>query len=570
MMCGVCPALGPRARRWAGLLIACAPLWAQAQALPDAGSVLRDAQRAQPAAPPPGLPPAPAAAAPRAPDDTRFQVSRFELQGVTLLPLAELQALLKPWREREVVFADLQDATRAIAERYRERGWYASAQLPPQDVVDGVVRVQVSEALFGGLRIDDSAALPISRERIERTFGQQQQAGEPLSLTRMNRALGLLNDLPGVRAKAALDAGAQAQATDVLLGFEPRPPWSGSSLLDNQGARSTGAYRINSSLNLDNPRGMGDQAQANVMASEGVRYLRLAYSLPLGYSGLRVGVNASKLLYRVIEGPGAATQAEGSAGTRGLTISQPWWRTGTANANLGLSHTEADYTNRALGQTSSTKTGRTTSLTLSGDLYDTWLGGASNLWSLTATHGQMAELSFSNASSPQPTRSHNQYDKLSANLARLQRISETHSLWLSWTSQHAFRPLDSSEKFTLGGAQAVRAYPGTEGTGDQGWLLTLESRHNLRSDVQLSAFYDTGRVTVSQNIQRAAPERGINHYALSGAGLSLRYTHSGSTFATLTWARRLGSNPLANASTGKDTDGTRVLNRFWLTVSSLF
>lgn len=532
----------------------CAGVQAQGVAAPDAGSVLRDLQRAQPQ-PAPALPPKAPEPAPRAADDTAFQVSRFELQGVTLLPLAELQALLKPWRGRDVVFADLQDATVAIAERYRERGWYATAQLPPQDVVDGVVRVQVNEALFGGLRIDEAASLPLSRERINRTFGAQQQAGEPLNIMRMNRAIGLLNDLPGVRAKAALDAGSQAQATDVVLGFEPRPAWSGSATLDNQGSRATGAERLNSSFSLDNPSGWGDQAQANFMTSEGVKFMRLAYSVPVGYAGLRLSAHASAMNYRLVTGANAL----GSAYTRGLSLNQPWLRGTTANANLGASHTQADYFNEANGQSISRKSGRITALTVSGDAYDTWQGGASNIWSVSTTFGDMTELGTGTK----------RQAKLNANVARLQRVSDTHNLWLSWTGQRAFKPLDSSEKFTLGGAQGVRAYAASQGIGDHGWLLTLESRHNLRSDLQLSAFYDTGGVTVSQDTAAVKPET-VNNYSLSGAGLGLRYTHSSNTSANLVWSRRLGSHPLADAKTGKDTDGTRVLDRLWLTVSSFF
>lgn len=533
--------------------------WAQSSAVPDAGTILRDTQRALPGQPAPNLPPAPAATEKtRLPDDIVFQVQKFDIQGVTLLPLAEVQAALRPWRGRDVVFADLETAMRELADLYQKRGWYATAQLPPQDLVDGVVRVQVSEAMFGGLRIDESGPLPISRERIDRTFGQQHAAGEPLNLTRMNRAVALLNDIPGVRAKAALDAGIQALATDVLLAFEPRPAWSGSASLDNQGSHATGAERINASFNLDNPSRFGDQAQANLMASEGVKYIRLVYSVPVGYAGLRLAVNASGLRYEVIKGQNASSQAKGTAQTRGLSLSQPLLRASEANSNFSVSHNQTDYFNQANGQSTSRKSGRITALTLSGDAYDTWQGGATNIWSVSTSFGDMAELGAATKSQA----------KLNANIARLQRVSESHNLWISWTGQRAFKPLDNSEKFTLGGAQGIRAYSGAEGIGDHGWLLTLESRHNLRPDLQLSAFYDSGAVTVSQDPGVIKSET-INRYKLSGVGLAVRYAHSSNTSVNLTWSQRLGENPVPQRS-GSDTDGTRVLNRFWVAVTSAF
>jgi hypothetical protein len=37
-----------------------------------------------------------------------------------------------------------------------------------------------------------------------------------------------------------------------------------------------------------------------------------------------------------------------------------------------------------------------------------------------------------------------------------------------------------------------------------------------------------------------------------------------------TWSRRLGHNPAANPNTGADSDGTRTLNRLWLSASLNF
>jgi hemolysin activation/secretion protein len=529
---------------------------AQAPALPDASAILRDTQRALPGQALPQLPAPARAGLPRLPDDTVFRVQKFDVRGVTLIPLADVQAVLRPWLHRDVVFADLEEGMRAIADLYLERGWYANVQLPPQNVIDGVVRVDVTEAHFGALRLDEREDNPISSERIKRTFGNHQAAGEPLNLHRMNRAIGLLNDLPGVGIKAALDSGLQPGSTDVVVSFEPKPSFGGSASLDNQGARSTGYARASLNLNLDNPNRLGDQAQANLMASEGVRYVRLGYSLPAGYSGLRAGVNTSALRYHLIGTFDTSDGSYGSASTRSFTLTYPWLRSQTSNVNLAATYTDAEYINYVNGTETSRKTGRTTMLNIVGDFYDAVLGGSTNQWGLSMSSGRMV----------------NQFAKLNANLARIQRLSEATSLWVSWSGQHAFDNLDTSEKFTLGGAQGVRAYPGIQGTGDHGWLLTVEARHNLRPDLQATVFHDHGRVSWSQDPDAMPPDnaQNLNSYSLRGAGLGLRYTYASSTTVNLTWSRRLGVNPVANTSTGADADGTRLLDRFWVNVSSFF
>ena len=531
--------------------------WAQGVAVggtPDAGSLLRDTQRALPA-PAPKPPPAPVVRPPAAKDDTRFEVKRFDLQGITLIAPVEVQAVLQPWLKREVVFADLEQALQAIASLYQERGWYARAQLPEQDVVDGVVRIQIIEAQLGEVRFADVKEWPIARERIERIFKHRQSPGQPLSLSAMNRSVSVLNDTPGVAVKAALDAGAQAQATDLVVSVEDKPVFAGSASTDNQGSRSTGPWRVSLNLSLDNPGRYGDQVSANLMASEGVRYLRLSYALPLGYDGLRLAVHGSVLNYRLLGSFQTPGGTFGSAWTRGFVLSYPWLRSAGGNVNLSLTGNDADYVNYANGIESSRKAGRTAAFNVGGDLYDEWAGGGTNLWGLTYTGGRVV----------------NSFNKLAVNLARLQRVNPETSLWLSFNGQRSLDNLDSSEKFSLGGAQGVRAYPGAQGSGDHGWLLTMEARRSLRPDLQLTVFHDRGGVSYSRDSAAVPPDnvQKRNSYRLQGWGLGLNYTLTAKTSAKLTVARRLGANPVPSPS-GADADGTRIDNRVWLNLSSFF
>jgi hemolysin activation/secretion protein len=73
-----------------------------------------------------------------------------------LINEAALQMALHTWLNRPVVFADLQAATRVIADVYRSQGRLARPQLPAQDLIDGVVTVQVIEARVGEVRVADS------------------------------------------------------------------------------------------------------------------------------------------------------------------------------------------------------------------------------------------------------------------------------------------------------------------------------------------------------------------------------------------------------------------------------
>lgn len=536
------------------LAAALMPAWAQTSAAPDAGSLLRDTQRALPA-PEPRLQPPAARPASRPSDELRFSVKRFDLSGINLIAPVEVQAVLKPWLGPEIAFADLEKATQAIGTLYQERGWYARAQVPEQDVIDGVVRIEIIEAQLGAIRFADVERWPLSRERIERVFKRRQSLGQPLSLSAMNRSVSVLNDMPGVSVKAALDGSEQPGATDLLISVSGKPALGGSASTDNQGSRSTGQIRASLNLSWDNPARIGDQVSANLMGSEGVRYARLTYALPLGDDGLRLSVYASVLDYRLIGSFKTPGGTFGSAWTRGAVLAYPWVRSAGSNANLSLTFNDADYVNFANGVESSRKAGRTSTLNVGGDLYDEWAGGGTNIWGLSWVNGRV----------------NGSLNKFTANLARLQRLSAQTSLWFAFNGQRSLDNLDSSEKFGLGGAQAVRAYPGAQGSGDHGWLITAEARHNLRPDLQLTLFVDRGGVSYSHDPQKVPPDntQRLNSYRLQGMGLGVNYAINPKTSAKLTLARRIGGNPVPSPS-GADADGTRILNRAWLNLSTFF
>ncbi len=100
------------------------------------------------------------------------------------------------------------------------------------------------------------------------------------------------------------------------------------------------------------------------------------------------------------------------------------------------------------------------------------------------------------------------------------------------TGQWAGKNLDSSEKFVLGGAYGIRAYPQGEAAGDEGWLATAELRHRLSRYLQWSLFYDAGGI----DINRKPFAAGANSRHLSGYGIGLAANWGGLTVkADVAW-----------------------------------
>ena len=553
------------------LVITSASQLTLAQTTPDAGSLLREAERKPLRLPnpvPQAVPKAPAGPEMGA---VRVQVKAFSLSGNTLISGSDLQAVLLPWVGKETSFAELQQAINAVAEAYRARGWFARPQLPAQDVNDGVVSIHIIEGRLGAVRLDDGGKeLRTDRAMVTDTMTARQKSGDPLNLDALDRSTNILNDTPGVAVATILAPGQNTGDTDAVVKVQDKPLYSGTAMLDNQGARSTGADKISVSLMMDSPRGIGDQIALNGNTSEGSQYLKLAYALPWGRDGARVGASTSAMRYTLM-GELASLNAKGDAQTFGVNTSYPLLRSGTKNIAFAAALDRKTYYNEASQLATSQKVADVALLALSGDLLDGLGQGGMTMWgiNLTAGHINLSGNATNQGADRVGANTEGNYQKWGYNLARLQRLSDKTSLWASFSGQSSAKNLDSSEKFSLGGASGVRAYPLSEGSGDDGWLVTLEVRHNLLPELQVSVFYDQGQIKQSHdNAYTGAPV--VNEASLKGYGVGLSWTQSGNFSVRASLAHRVDDNPLASAVNGKDGDGSLTLDRLWFTATKFF
>ncbi|HLA35915.1 MAG TPA: ShlB/FhaC/HecB family hemolysin secretion/activation protein [Rhodocyclaceae bacterium] len=553
----------------------CLPLAAHAQPAPDAGSLLQEIERSQPSTLPgkrAPLPPLPQEM--QAPSGAHVMVKSFRFVGNTLLTNEELAAVVAPYRDRSLNFAQLQAAAADVAKAYRAAGWIVRAYLPKQDVTDGAITIQIVEAVFGGALIEGAAAQRVARERLLDIVAAQQRAGEPLNADAIDRTLMLLDDLPGVSVAGALREGARERETQLLLKLTDEPPMVGEFGLDNTGSRSTGRERLTANVNLNSPFGQGESFSANALLTRGSDYMRVGASLPVGNDGWRLGANASHLRYKVITDDFKALDIHGSSDSLAIDANYPIIRSRLGNLyfNAGLEQKSFDNRARNLNTGSIDPTTRykleTVTLGLMGNLFDSLGGGGANSASVSLIQGDLnLEGSPNQAADAAGARTNGSYNKWRYALSRQQALSEGLSLYAAYSGQRASKNLDSSEKFYLGGASGVRAYPSSEGGGAHGELLTVELRYRLDPRTVLTAFHDSGRVTVNRNEFAVPPS--LNNYSLRGSGVAVAWQGESGLNLKLVWARRDGGN-LNPTATGNDQDGSRIKDRIWLTATLPF
>jgi hemolysin activation/secretion protein len=222
---------------------------------------------------------------------------------------------------------------------------------------------------------------------------------------------------------------------------------------------------------------------------------------------------------------------------------------------MALDH--KDFDNRNDGTVTTKYKSQTASLTINGNLFDDMGGGGANNGSLSVSKGSL-DLAGSPIATTQAAGS---FQKFRFAAARQQVLTKDLSFYASIAGQRASQNLDSSEKFYLGGASGVRAYPSSEGGGAEGHILNLELRARLPDNFSVTGFYDHGSVAVNKNNPAA-----LNNYDLKGVGVSVAWTASFGLTVKATLARRIGDNPNPTF-TGTDQDGSLTKNRFWLQAS---
>lgn len=506
-----------------------APAWAQTP--PDAGRLLEQTR-------PPALPTLPPATAPRVvdvpvrptitlPEGVTVQASGFRVTGASSYPTDTLVALLQPWVGKRLDIAGLNEAAGALTRYYQRQGHLLTyAYIPAQRVADGVIEIAVLEGKLDAVQIVTAQEVRLRDEVVQahtdRLATNPEQA-RPVLLPEVERQMLLLNDIPGVAARAAFTPGSSTGGADMVVSVAEDEPLALRLELDNHGSRSTGETRAGAGVQLRDLFGWGDQTQLRALVSSrsGLVSGSLGTLVPVGGDGFRIGASVSRLSYQ-LAGSFRNLGATGSANTAGAEVSYPFIRSADTNLSVRLAGEYKQLRDEVqLIARSFPKRNKTVDLTVAFDQRDGW-GGVSAA-RVTASMGSLRLLDDEQrAQDAAGLRTERAYRKLGVQLVRQQQLGGPFSLVLRAAGQASGGNLDSSEKFSLSGPAAVRSYAPGEASVDQGALLSLEARYAhdyLGGSFIWGLFHERAEGRVNRVPLVAAG----NEPRLSGTGLSVQW-----------------------------------------------
>lgn len=510
------------------------------QTRPDAGSVLE--QMKQPPIPAPAerpdssvLPrveqPRPALGAP----GLKVNVTAFKISGNTIYGEGELLATVQEFVGKEQNIDGLNDAATKVRAYYRERGYFlAQAYLPQQEIKGGVVEIAVIEARIGKVELNFKEGTRYSESLIRGIIEHHLQQGDIITENGLETPLLLLNDFPNAVVTSEIKPSQTLGAADLTVHVSDTPGWiNGSVDVDNYGNRFTGQRRQGITLNINSPLAMGDQLAYRAFTTDDkMGFYRMAYVIPVGYWGTRIGVSYASFHYRLGK-QFIDTLNNGTGAVTTVYAFHPLIRTRSANLILQYANESKRLDDRDdLNGTITDRKVGSNKFGVVGDFRDGYLGGGLNSYGYTNTAGynQLGPYPILvGDQGPGGANTAGKFNKQNLEFRRLQKITDNANLLLAFVGQKASRNLTSSEKFSLGGADGVRSYPAGEALGDTGYVFQAEVRYIIPGfkvfdgDVTVSGFYDQGWVRIQENF--VVPVSGIvtaanqNNRRLNGFGI---------------------------------------------------
>lgn len=532
------------------LSLASAVAFAQQQPRPDAGQILEQ-QREPLRLPQPASdeirprPPEPKPALPVSPT-LRVRVTQFTFTGNSLFTDEQLTEVVQEFIGKELDFEGLIDASTKVRAYHRERGYFlAQAYLPQQAIRNGVVEIAIIEGRVGEVELQRRPASRLAEWLLAGILGAHLRPGEIITETSLEKPLLLINDLPTAAVTSEIRPSRTVGAADVRVNVDQGVGiFNGYIDLDNHGARSTGEHRLGASLSFNNPLTIGDQLTIRGFATtEDMTFGRVAYLVPVGYWGTRVGVSATKFNYYLGE-DFASLLANGDGLVKSVYAFHPVYRTRNTNAILQFAYEDKRLHDRvdSVGTTESRfidsiKGG------LVGDFRDGVLGGGLNAFAVTYTQGDLKIAPtpvFTADQSATGYKTAGTFRKWNYDYKRLNRITDNSNVLLALTGQQASKNLASAEKMSLGGPNSVRAYPVGEATGDTGLIIQGEARYIFpgikffEGDVTVSAHYDWGQLYVNE---KPLPTDTKNKRSIAGYGVGTSLGKEGDFIirATASW-----------------------------------
>lgn len=459
-----------------------------------------------------------------------FDLMVLQVDGNTVLDQQVIEKTVYPFLGPGKSIDDVEKARQTLEEKYREQGYpTALVEIPEQDVVDGLVRLNVVEGSIERLKITGSRyySLGSIREKVPSlTKGQV-----PYMPAVQEQISALSEESADRKVTPIFRAGSTPGKTEVELRIDDELPLHGSVELNINNPESTTRPRVIGSIRYDNLwqkfHSASLQYQVSPENPDEVDVWSGTYVMPTGLFDTRLafyGVGISSNTELGVSLGGLSVIGTGTIFGARLVKPLATMDNYHHSVTLGFDHKSFDQGVTAQGQDLDS-----TPITYApfqvgydgswrGEAYLTTLNSALN-FSIRGLGNEQEE--FEN----RRFKAQSNYTYLTTTVRHLHELPKDFRFAGRLAGQKADSPLISNEQFSAGGQQSVRGYHQTQQLGDDGFNFSIEFQtpilkqedwdfvQNLRAHI----FFDYAYLWVQSPLPLNP-----THYRLAGSGAGFR------------------------------------------------
>jgi hemolysin activation/secretion protein len=477
----------------------------------------------------------PAATSTQQPDETPgFDLLELQVDGNTVLDQQIIEKTVYPFLGPGKSIDSVEQARQALESVYKTRGYpTVLVEIPEQDVIEGVVRLQVVEGTIERLKITGSRYYALGRisDKV------------PALAAGQVPYMPVVQEQVGEMAKESSDrvvtpifrAGSTPGKTEVELRVKDELPLHGSVEINGRNSEHTTRSRLIGSIRYDNLWQRFHSASLQYQVSpedyNEVEVWSGTYVMPTGWADTRlaaygIGISSNTQLGGGLGASIGGLNVVGTGAIYGARLMKPLPALNQYFHSLTFGY---DYKDFNQGVTVQGQDQQATPISYSS--FQVGYDGAWRQEGATTSVSSAVHFSIRGLGNEQQQfedkrfNARSNYNYFTTDLKHLRELPGDLRLAARASGQAADSPLISNEQFAAGGQLSVRGYHQTQQLGDDGVNLSLELQspslkpddwtftQNLRAHV----FFDYAYLWIQSPLPKNP-----SHYKLAGAGAGLR------------------------------------------------
>lgn len=479
-----------------------------------------------------------------------FVLNGVSFSGNTVFSDQELQRIIAPFVGRKVLAADLEEMRVALSQHYIMQGYINSgALLPDQQVSEGLVRFDIVEGRISQVNIEGSGRL------MDAYIKRALVSDEPLNKNTLQNNFQLLLEDPlfdslSVALRPASERGRAILDVDV----DRAKAYGLNISYDNHRPVATGQNQVRLSAWARNVTGMGDRLEVAAISREGSDGYDVAFDLPIGLEGTRIGVSTSEGNADVIEASIKVLDINSEYTSTSAYVMKDLYRDLAGHLSLGIELSSREVTNSLLGLPWSFSLGENDGYakSVAARLNVDYLAKSVNdVLSVRATYSQ--GLDAMDSTQNIDARPDSDFSSAVLQVQYAKMLTEDGlQLQLRGSYHWANEGLLPMEQIAVGGANTVRGYRENELVRDKGMLASAQLLYPLTTSASEWGQWNALVFADYGTAENVVPSPSQSFDEMSSVGLGVQWRYKDRLSADIYLAHALEDAPIKAENTLQD------------------